>query len=358
MTHAILVVLLLASVGSQAPQIQNARVDTRQTTSLDRDVGAASAASVDPVWVGWRVPLAVGTRGSCSTYVDDTYFIRGDYLEGGPYFRSNLVAPPPAAPAGPVQLEAASDLVILLRVIGGQVERMRTLGADCPLDAGGRTVVWLQGVTTGDSLKYLEGFLRPNAGMTPAQEQRLSESAVSAIALHRDPAADVILDRLANGPTENNVRRQARSALGSARGAHGFDVLKQLLAAERLPEIRRQLVNAIAQTRQPGTADALLQIAKTDPDQRTRAEAVYWIPQRGGQRVVADVRAIMANDVSDDVRQRAVKGLARLPADESIPLLIDLARTDKNPVVRKEAVSALTSSKDPRALTYLETLLK
>jgi HEAT repeat protein len=302
------------------------------------------------------VPLAVGSRGSCSTNVNDSYVVRGDYLEGWPFSPTN--PPQTAAPAGPVQLEAASDLVILLRVVSGQVERMRSVAADCPLDAGGRTVVWLQGVTPADSLKYLDGFLRPNTGITPAQEQRLSEAAVSAIALHRDAAADTILDRLATGPTNNDLRKQARTALGSTRGAHGFDILQKLIAAEQVIDIRRQLVSALGQTRQPGTADALLQIARRDTDARTRAEAIYWVPQRGGQRVVADVRGIMAADPSDDVRQRAVKGLARLPTEESIPLLIDLARTDKSPLVRKEAVSALSSSRDPRALAYLETLVK
>lgn len=351
------VLTLGAALQAQQPSIQNGRVETRPGGAIDREIGAAGA-SVDPVWVGWRVPLADGQRGSCSTYSTDTYFVRGDYLENGPFYGPPGTFQPMAPPAGPVQLEAGSDLIVMLRVVNGRVERMRSLGADCPLDAGGRTVVWLQGVTSADSLRFLDGLLRPNTGITPTQEQRLSESAVSAIALHRDPGADAILDRLANAPSDNNLRRQARSALGSARGAHGFDTLRQLIDAERLPDIRRQLVSALGQTRQPGTAEALLQIARREADAKIRAEAIYWIPQRGGQRVVADVRSLMAADASDDVRQRGVRGLARLPSDESIPLLVELARTDKSPVVRKEAVSALSQSKDPRALSFMETLVK
>jgi hypothetical protein len=355
---AFLLVLLLALGAAQTPipSIQNGRVETRQTSALDRDIAAAAAGSVDPVWVGWRVPIVEGQRGGCCTYVDDWNSVRGCFVESS----SNALVRqiPQITPPAAVPIEAGSGLVMLLRVVDARVERLRTLGDDCPLDAGGRTVYWLQGVTTANSIKFLEGLLRPNTGMNPAQEQRLSSEALSAIALHRDPAADAILDRLASATTESSLRRAARSSLGSTRGAHGFDMLRQLIDAERLPDIRRQLISALGQTRQPGTADALLAIARRDTDAKARAEAVYWLPQRGGQRVIADVTGIIDSDTSDEVRQRAVKGLARLPADDSIPLLLQLARTNKSPIVKKEAVTALGQSKDPRAIAYLEELLK
>jgi HEAT repeat protein len=58
------------------------------------------------------------------------------------------------------------------------------------------------------------------------------------------------------------------------------------------------------------------------------------------------------------VRRRAVSGLGRLPAETAIPMLIQIARTNKNLEVQKQAVSLLTQSKDPRAIAYLEGLLK
>ena len=73
---------------------------------------------------------------------------------------------------------------------------------------------------------------------------------------------------------------------------------------------------------------------------------------------MADVTRIIATDASDEVKQRAVKGLARLPPSDSVPLLLDLARTSTAPAVRKEAVTALGQSKDPRAMAFLEGLVK
>jgi len=46
-----------------------------------------------------------------------------------------------------------------------------------------------------------------------------------------------------------------------------------------------------------------------------------------------------------------------LPKDEGVPLLIGLARTNRNPQVRKQAMFWLGQSKDPRALAFFEEVL-
>ena len=358
MSRAAALFLVVVGLGAvpqgPAPSIQNGKVETRQVTSIDRDIASAAAASADPIWVGWRVPIVAGQRGGCCTYGDDSVSVRGCFVDSSPAGRQ---VPQIAAPAA-VPIEAGSGLVVLVRVVEGRVERLRSLGDDCPLDAGGRTVYWLQGVTAGTSLTFLEGLLQSNPIMTPAQERRLSSEAMSAISLHGDPAADALLDRLASATSDGNLRQSARSALGSTRGAHGFDVLQRLLNAERIPEVHRQLVSAIGQTRQPGTAALLLGVARSDADTKTRAEAIYWVPQRGGSSVVSDVVKIVDSDSSDDVKQRGVRGIGRLPDADGVPVLLQLARSTKSPVIRKEAVAALGKSRDPRALAYLEEVLK
>jgi hypothetical protein len=41
-----------------------------------------------------------------------------------------------------------------------------------------------------------------------------------------------------------------------------------------------------------------------------------------------------------------------------VPLLIDTARRNRNPVVRKQAMFWLGQSNDPRALSFFEEVLK
>ncbi len=46
-----------------------------------------------------------------------------------------------------------------------------------------------------------------------------------------------------------------------------------------------------------------------------------------------------------------------MPADEGVPKLIEIARTNRNPVVRKQAMFWLGQSKDPRAVKFFEDVL-
>jgi HEAT repeat protein len=65
----------------------------------------------------------------------------------------------------------------------------------------------------------------------------------------------------------------------------------------------------------------------------------------------------LQNDPDTEVKKRAVFALSQLPRDEGIPKLIEVARTNKNLEVRKQAMFWLGQSKDPRALTFFEAVL-
>ena len=47
-----------------------------------------------------------------------------------------------------------------------------------------------------------------------------------------------------------------------------------------------------------------------------------------------------------------------MPADEGVPLLIQQAQKNANPVVRKEAMFWLGQSQDPRALEFITSVLE
>jgi len=338
----------LPQAGSVQPPFQNAKVEQRSATSIDREV-ASLGAGADPVWLGWRVPMVDGERQLCNFWnTNDTWF-RGLVMEG------SGDKPPTQQPTGPARLEGGTGLVVFLRLLNGQVERMRSIGDDCAVDGGGRTVYWLNGITPAESLRYLQTFTQVD-GLNIDARRNLASSALSAIAYHRDPGADTILDRLAD--STSTLRSSAINRLGSDRGAHGFDKLKTMLAAERESSARQSLVSAIGSTRQPGTADLLLNLARTDTDPKVRASAVSSYARIAGPAGISNVVAIIESDRDDSVKTRAVSGLSNLPNNAGIDPLLKVARSSKNLVVTKAAVSALSNSKDPRAIAYMEELVK
>ncbi len=50
--------------------------------------------------------------------------------------------------------------------------------------------------------------------------------------------------------------------------------------------------------------------------------------------------------------------LQNLPKDEGIPMLIEVARNNRNREVRKQAMFWLGQSGDPRALAFIEQVLE
>jgi len=57
------------------------------------------------------------------------------------------------------------------------------------------------------------------------------------------------------------------------------------------------------------------------------------------------------------VKKKAVFALSQLPKDEGVPLLIEVAKTNKNPAVRKQAMFWLGQSHDSRAVEFFEQVL-
>ena len=57
------------------------------------------------------------------------------------------------------------------------------------------------------------------------------------------------------------------------------------------------------------------------------------------------------------MKKKAVFALSQMPADEGVPKLIEVARSNRNPEVRKQAMFWLGQSNDSRAVKFFEDIL-
>jgi len=73
---------------------------------------------------------------------------------------------------------------------------------------------------------------------------------------------------------------------------------------------------------------------------------------------VQAITAAIEDDPDTDIKKKAVFALSQLPKDQGVPLLIHVAKTNKNPAVRKQAMFWLGQSNDARALEFFEQVLK
>jgi HEAT repeat protein len=104
--------------------------------------------------------------------------------------------------------------------------------------------------------------------------------------------------------------------------------------------------------------DELLKMAHSDASPQVRGQAIFWLAQKAGKKAGASIAAAIENDPDMQVKKRAVFALSQLPQDEGVPQLMHVADNNSNPAIRKEAIFWLGQSKDPRALEYLEAILK
>jgi hypothetical protein len=103
----------------------------------------------------------------------------------------------------------------------------------------------------------------------------------------------------------------------------------------------------------------LIKIARNpDLPRESRTQSVFWLGQAAGDVATANLSSlVLDNSVDREVREQAVFALSQRPRDEGVPALIAVAKTNKDPEIRKKALFWLGQSGDPRALDLFEQLL-
>lgn len=287
-----------------------------------------------PEWIGYAIAVSPGFHS------DENGSIR--LLEGGDREENH----------GPSQNTSFDHLNILMRVSGGQIEKLRLENPDRQLDAGGLRFVWINGVAANESVAFLKSFALSSVA------ERLRNDAVFFISLHQTLEANAALVRLTDANVDLEVREKAAFWLANQRGHEGFLAIQHLAQTAADPAFREKLTFDLTLCHEPDAVDELIHMAKTDASPKVRRQAQFWMANVGGKKVSADLRESAEHDPDAEVRKSAVFAISRLPGDEATSQLIQVASTNNSPDVRKQAVFWLGQSQDPRALDYLTKLIQ
>ncbi|MDF2773729.1 MAG: lyase domain protein repeat-containing protein [Geminicoccaceae bacterium] len=103
----------------------------------------------------------------------------------------------------------------------------------------------------------------------------------------------------------------------------------------------------------------LFRIARNEERPReTRKQAVFWLGQAAGEAASAGLDSLSRDgNVDREVQKAVVFAFSQRPREEGIPALIRIARSHRDPDVRRDAVFWLGQSNDPRAIALFEELL-
>ncbi len=338
--------VLIASAAFAQPHVTNARMETRAVSgSLDATFRAIVNQQSAPAWIGYAAPMISSERSMCCWNSNNGITCQGCMLEPG-------VANFPATTAGgTVRLEGATEFYVFFRVEGKQLEKIRTFSVDCNVDAGGLPFILLTGVKANESVALLES-------LAAGADRKIANAAISAIGMHRDPAADAALDRFTAASQTEEVRREAVFWLGNARGRRGFETLERILKSDPSDRVRERAVFALTQSKETGAVPEIVRVAREDSSTRVRGQALFYLAQTATRQISEDaIRQAIDSDPETEVKKKAVFALTQIKNGDGVPLLIEIARTNRNAVVKKEAMVRLGQSKDPRAVKFFEDLL-
>jgi hypothetical protein len=370
--------VVMVEAQSQQPKVTHAQFSVKAGDSLQREIAAAQTAAAEQkaIWIGY----SVATKHRVDSGWDGV-----DYLEGtnsGEFFTEK--------PSGPIPPAA-----ILLRVTAGKVERVQIEAIDREIDAGGLPFVWLAGVSAADSVKTLKSVVdaniaeaakmmtNPPAPVTTSDRkrarieremqreperkvQRLLERGLTAIAIEDSPEATAALKSFTSASYTEPLREKAAFWLANEGGAEGYQTVSSMLKTDKDDALRVKLVFDLSLVKgdsRKAAIDDLIVAAKTDASPNVRKQAQFWLAQMAGKnggdpRITGALSDAASNDPEAGIRKSAVFALSRLPADQAVPELIQVASSTKDAETRKEAIFWLGQSKDPRALDYLVKIVK
>ncbi len=213
-------------------------------------------------------------------------------------------------------------------------------------------VFWLGRATADESLDFLEKAYAAGA------DERAQKSLLFAVSCHVGPRPTEILKAAALGSAPAKVRESAVFWLGNVGDERSLAALKDVYAREKDKSVKQQVVFALQLSKSKEALEELIRIAKKEPETSLRKNAIFWLGQKASAESVKALAEIVGSPSEESpIKDQAVFAISQLPKDKSVPMLIDIARTNKTPSVRKKAMFWLGQSGDPAALAFFEEIL-
>jgi HEAT repeat protein len=356
---------------------------------LDAAQAQAASARQARFWTAYSFDVRPGVAVDVDFRSDDGRFvIQGDWdwSEAGSYFYYDSIGSYPG-------LETRSLGVFALRDSAGAIERVDVLNLARRHEYAGYPVYWAGRASNEESLNFLRAIAESTRNAGSGRWEDAASEAVRALTLHDDrrlpetlqhiartstaedvraqavrslgfpPVADSVreyLAQLARDERESlDVRRAAVAAYGRSRDAQALTFLQTLYAQLTNRDLRRGALSQISrnENRQAATV-FLIRVATQDSDAELRKMAVARLGEIAGEQALGTLRQTATSlDADTELQKQAVVAISRRPASESVPLLINIAKTHAKPEVRRQAFVLLGRTNDPSAVEFLKSVL-
>ena len=215
-----------------------------------------------------------------------------------------------------------------------------------------QAVFWLSQVGTERAVKALDSILRFS------KDPEIQDKAVFALSQHNRPAAQQALRTYAErGDVPEVAREKAIFWLGQAGGPENAAFLRSLYARLKNENLKKKVVFSLSQMGGPENGKWLLGLAR-DPSQgiEMRKQALFWAGQAGVP--ITELTGLYAQVGDQAMREQLIFVYSQRNEPAALDKLIDIAKRDPNPELRKRAFFWLGQSEDSRAVQALQEIIE
>jgi HEAT repeat protein len=214
-----------------------------------------------------------------------------------------------------------------------------------------QAVFWLSQVGTERAVKALDSILRFS------KDPGIQDRAVFALSQHDSPAARQAIRAYAeSGDVPEAAREKAIFWLGQRGSPENGAFLRSLYGRLKSQDLRKKVVFSLSQMGGPENGTWLLGLAR-DSSQgiEMRKQALFWAGQAGVP--VNELTGLYANIGDQAMREQLVFVYSQRNEPAALEKLIDIAKNDSNPELRKRALFWLGQSEDSRAVEALQEVI-
>ena len=175
---------------------------------------------------------------------------------------------------------------------------------------------------------------------------KLKERALYVLAQIQTPPARELLSKIAFGNGNPDLQRKAVQLIGEIRSPDTSQKLSELYASSTDVELKRSILRAYAQSKDK---DRLYALATSETDKSLRIDAIHMLSAAVGND---ELWKLYASGNEESKRQiiRAAHGKG---ADDK---LRELAKQDKEPTLRREAIRMIGHRESPDTIAFLLSL--
>jgi HEAT repeat protein len=176
---------------------------------------------------------------------------------------------------------------------------------------------------------------------SPGQCQGFQAAAVSMLGSHGGARAVPILLEIARSNPDQKLRLTAIKRLGEQHTDQVTDELIKIYDADRTKEIRSQILRAMVESRTPRGSAKVIEIARAGDDLAMRQVAIRYVGELKDAASLDELIRIYDADKTKEIRSQIIRALAERDDARARVKLFEIARQGETPELRIEAIRRL-----------------